>query len=75
MDIRLAGKRDGIDAALQLFSKYGIRCLFASAHQDADVRIRAEAAKPLGWLPKPYTMLELVKTVRAALARLRDESA
>jgi two-component system, response regulator PdtaR len=75
MDIRLAGKRDGIDAALELFSKYRIRCVFASAHQDEDVRLRAEPAEPLGWLRKPYTMHELVKTVQAALARLRDEPA
>ena len=75
MDIRLAGKRDGIDAALELFSKYRIRCVFASAHYDANVRLRAEPAKPVGWLRKPYTMLELVRAVENALARLQDEHA
>jgi hypothetical protein len=32
----------------------GIRCIFATAHHDAHVRARAEAASPLGWLPKPF---------------------
>src|SRR5689334_6274499 len=30
MDIRLAGDRDGIDTALELFRSHGIRCVFAS---------------------------------------------
>ena len=35
MDIRLAGERDGIDAALEIFRTLGIRSLFASAHVDS----------------------------------------
>jgi DNA-binding NarL/FixJ family response regulator len=70
MDIRLAGRRDGIDAALELFREHGIRCIFASAHYDPDTRTRAEPALPLGWLRKPYTMTSLVETVRRALSDL-----
>jgi DNA-binding NarL/FixJ family response regulator len=73
MDIRLMGTRDGIDAALELFREYGIRCIFASAHQDKDARSRAEPARPLAWLPKPYSMAALVETVQAALAKVRDD--
>jgi DNA-binding NarL/FixJ family response regulator len=68
MDIRLAGARDGVDAALDLFREAGIRCVFASAHHDADTRRRAEPAHPLGWVSKPYRPDVLVQTVRAALA-------
>ena len=71
MDIRLAGKRDGVDAALDLFREEGIRCVFATAHQDAETRRRAEPARPLGWLSKPYRPDVLVKAVRAALAQGR----
>jgi CheY-like chemotaxis protein len=46
MDIRLAGDRDGIDAAIELFTDSGLRSLFASAHGDAATRSRAQAAKP-----------------------------
>jgi two-component system, response regulator PdtaR len=71
MDIRLAGKRDGVDAALELFRKQGIRCIFATAYHDPATRGRAEPAAPLAWLPKPYTMLSLVETIRGALAELQ----
>lgn len=67
MDIRLSGKRDGIDLAIELHRDHAIRCLFATAHVDAQARRRAEAAGPLGWLQKPYTMASLVLMVRRAL--------
>jgi len=70
MDIRLAGKRDGIDTALQLSAEQGIRCIFATAHHDEESRRRAAPAGPLGWLHKPYTMSSLVGLVRSALAEL-----
>lgn len=67
MDVRLAGKRDGIEAALELFSKHGIRCIFATAHSDPEIRARAEPAMPLAWLQKPYSMASLVALVRRAV--------
>ncbi len=70
MDIRLAGDRDGIDTALQLFVDQGIRCIFATAHHDEQSRRRAAPAVPLGWLPKPYTMASLVGMVRSAVREL-----
>jgi DNA-binding NarL/FixJ family response regulator len=75
MDVRLAGRRDGIDTALQLFAELGIRCIFATAHHDEHARRRAAPAAPLGWLHKPYTMASLIDFVRSALAELgRTES-
>jgi DNA-binding NarL/FixJ family response regulator len=70
MDIRLAGDRDGIDTALQLFAEQGLRCVFATAHHDEQSQRRAAPAVPLGWLHKPYTMVSLVGMVRSALAEL-----
>jgi two-component system, response regulator PdtaR len=72
MDIRLAGDRDGIDTALELFRLHGVRCIFASAYSDDDTRRRAAPAAPLGWLQKPYTMASLTAMVRAALKELRN---
>jgi DNA-binding NarL/FixJ family response regulator len=71
MDIRLASARDGIDAARQLYQDFAIRCIFATAHDDAHTRGRAEPYAPLGWLPKPYTMASLIAVVAEALAMLR----
>jgi DNA-binding NarL/FixJ family response regulator len=72
MDIRLAGKRDGVDAALELFNTQNIRCIFASAHADQGVVQRAQPAHPLAWLQKPYTVPSLIAAVRAALEELAD---
>jgi DNA-binding NarL/FixJ family response regulator len=66
MDIRLAGHRDGIDAAGELFRELGIRCVFATAHDDQRTRALAEPFAPLGWLAKPYTMASLVAAVQKA---------
>jgi two-component system, response regulator PdtaR len=66
MDIRLAGQRDGIEAAGDLFRELGLRCLFATAHDDQQTRARAEPFAPLGWLAKPYTMASLINMVREA---------
>ncbi|MBV9220823.1 MAG: response regulator [Methylobacteriaceae bacterium] len=75
MDIRLRGPRDGVEAALELFAKHGIRSLFVTAHYDPDTRRRAQPAEPIGWLPKPYSMPLLIAQVRAALAKIRDDEA
>jgi DNA-binding NarL/FixJ family response regulator len=72
MDIRLAGTRDGIDAAIEIYRKHGIRCLFTSAHSDELARSRAEPARPLGWLQKPYTMVRLIDAVNQVLSDLAD---
>jgi two-component system, response regulator PdtaR len=69
MDVRLAGQRDGIDAARDLFYELGLRCVFATAHDDLQTRVRAEPFAPLGWLAKPYTMPSLVKLVREAISK------
>ena len=72
MDIRLAGDRDGIDTALELFHSHSIRCIFASAYSDQEAQRRAAPAAPLGWLQKPYTMASLTAKVRAAVSELRS---
>ena len=73
VDIRLAGDRNGVDTALELFRSHGIRCIFATAHSDREARRRAEPAAPLGWLQKPYTMTSLTDLVRAAIREMRNQ--
>lgn len=71
MDIRLAGRRDGVDAALEMFDACGVRCVFATAHHDAETRARAAKAAPLGWLPKPYQLDSLISMINSAVAQLK----
>jgi DNA-binding NarL/FixJ family response regulator len=67
MDIYLPGKRDGVDAAVEIFQRFGIRSVFASALSDAAVKARAEFAQPLGWLAKSFNDRKLIATVKSAL--------
>jgi two-component system, response regulator PdtaR len=70
MDVRLAEEGDGIHTALEIFRKFGIRCIFATAQYDQHSRERAQPAMPLGWLQKPYSIVSLVSAVRRALREL-----
>lgn len=54
MDIRLAGSRDGIDAAREIRERLDIPSLFVTANADERTRKRAEATAPLGFLHKPF---------------------
>lgn len=63
MDIRLLGPRDGVDAALEIRERFGIGSIFVSAHDDANVRARAAAARPLGWIVKPVSAVELIRSI------------
>jgi CheY-like chemotaxis protein len=60
MDVRLQGTRDGIDAAIEIWQRFGIRSVFASANLDASLRARASAANPLGFVDKPFMSSTLV---------------
>jgi DNA-binding response OmpR family regulator len=72
MDIRLAGGRDGIEAAKEIYQTSGIRCLFATAYTEATMRNRAGPAAPLGWLAKPYAIEGLIAAIRVALNQLEQ---
>jgi DNA-binding NarL/FixJ family response regulator len=72
MDIRLAGRNDGVYAAVELYRRHGVRCIFATAHSDDDVRQRGQAANPIGWIQKPYSMRALVEAVRKGLAEIDE---
>jgi two-component system, response regulator PdtaR len=73
VDIRLAGDRNGVDTALELFRSHGIRCIFASAYSDDEARQRAAPAAPFGWLQKPYTMASLTDMVTKAADEVRTK--
>jgi two-component system, response regulator PdtaR len=70
MDIYLRGPRDGVEAALEIFERSGIRSIYASSASDAKMQARAALSQPLAWLPKPFNDRKLVATVHAALREL-----
>ena len=73
MDVRLAGPRDGIQAATEILDRFGVRSIFISALADPSTRARAERAKPIAWLAKPVADRKLVSTVNAALRDISGE--
>jgi two-component system, response regulator PdtaR len=73
MDILLATKRDGVDAAIEIRRRFGVRSLFTSANQDAQNMARAAPAEPVGWLPKPYAVDRLLATLERSLPLLAPE--
>jgi two-component system, response regulator PdtaR len=55
MDIRLVGPVDGIAAALEIRSRYGIEAIFVTANTDPSTLARAESIRPVAVLQKPLT--------------------
>jgi CheY-like chemotaxis protein len=70
MDIYLPGKRDGIDAAIEILERCGIRSVFTATPADSAAKTRAETARPLAWLPKPFSDKKLLATVELAVANV-----
>jgi two-component system, response regulator PdtaR len=70
MDIRLAGPRDGIDAAEEIYTRFGIRSLFVTANTDPQTRQRATGVNPVGILEKPLSLQRL----RAILEQIADRA-
>jgi len=66
MDIRLA-EGNGIAAAIEIRERTGIRCVFATTHDDKSTRARAKAAHPAGWVGKPYSGHDVAEALAAAL--------
>jgi CheY-like chemotaxis protein len=65
MDVRLIGDRDGIEAAIEIWERFAIRCLFISANLDSAARNKAAAANPFGFLEKPFSPHSLIAAVTA----------
>lgn len=70
MDVRLAGAMDGLEAGRRL-SQAGVAVLFATAQSDPETRARGEAARPAGWLTKPFSAIQLGQAAQAALEARR----
>jgi DNA-binding NarL/FixJ family response regulator len=72
MDIRLASRADGVEAAIVIYERLGIRCIFTSAHADEITRTEARRAQPLAWVDKPYTPEELIAAIHSALEEVES---
>jgi CheY-like chemotaxis protein len=71
VDVGLAGDGgDGIDTAVALRERYGMPALLMTGASFAELGDRLQAARPLGYLTKPYTETEVANALESALAHL-----
>ena len=68
MDIRLAKGSSGIDAACTIRDGLDIPSIFVTAHDDAATIGQAMAARPLGFVTKPYTSREIAAALAEVLS-------
>jgi len=74
MDITIQGPMDGIETAKVLTSRMDVPVVFLTAHADTGTIERAKAAKPYGYLVKPFDERELATTIEMAVYRHRTEA-
>lgn len=68
MDIHLRGPMDGIAAAQAIRAQFDVPSVFLSAFAGDGGLARAEAARPAGYIAKPFTEHDLCSVLAAALA-------
>src|SRR5215470_10652367 len=66
-DVRLAGRRDGIEGALILHKSVGLPVIFVTGRSDAATIARAAEAEPIAFLPKPVPAGQLVAAIETAI--------
>ncbi len=66
IDIRLGGKKDGIDLALYIREHYSIPLIFLTANSDAATVDKAKKAKPNAFIVKPFTQRDLFSAIEIA---------
>ncbi|HQC00637.1 MAG TPA: response regulator [Methanospirillum sp.] len=74
MDIHLAGKIDGIQAADRISCQFHIPVIFLTAYADEQTIARAKEAGPFGYLVKPFRERDLYVTIEMARERSRLEA-
>ena len=67
MDIRIKGKRDGIETALLLRKRFDVPIVYLTAFADEATLERAKVTEPFGYLLKPVRTSELRSAVEIAL--------
>jgi two-component system cell cycle sensor histidine kinase/response regulator CckA len=75
MDIKLKGATDGIDAAHIIQRDLGIPIVFLTSHSDSATLARASAARPSGYVMKPFIERDLRVSIEIALQKRDTERA
>jgi CheY-like chemotaxis protein len=65
MDVRLQGQRDGIEAAAEIRSRFGLPVIFVTANVDPVTHARAMQVGPLALVSKPFTSESLLGALKS----------
>jgi len=68
MDIGLRGDMDGIEAAVQIRTRFGIPSILLTAYSDVKTRERAEAVSLAVFLTKPFEDEDVLNAIQAVLS-------
>ncbi|NWJ95612.1 MAG: response regulator [Chloroflexi bacterium] len=74
MDIRLAGKLDGIEAAEEMRNRFELPVVYLTAHNDKQTIERAKITIPYSYILKPFEERELHVAIEMALYRHQAEA-
>jgi PAS domain S-box-containing protein len=75
MDIRLAGKMDGVQAAAQIHARCDVPVVYLTAHVDEQLLQRAKITEPFGYIVKPAKEWELRSNIEITLYKHAQEQA
>jgi len=67
MDIHLAGRLSGIEAAEQILVRHSVPVIYVTAYADPGLVNRAKLTKPYGYIIKPYDEREIRTRIEIAL--------
>lgn len=67
MDIYLAGKINGIEAARRIRSEFGTPVIYITAYANQEIMAQAKITEPYGYILKPYDERELHSIIEIAL--------
>lgn len=70
MDIMLEGMMTGIEAAQQIFTKFGTPIIYLTAYSDDSTLEEAKFTQPYGYIVKPFEEGELYATLEMAFYRV-----
>jgi len=72
LDIKLEEEKDGIDLAVLLKEKYKTPFIFLTANSDSTTLERAKKVRPLAFLVKPFSQVDLHATIEIAFNNYRS---
>lgn len=73
VDIRLKGKKNGIDVARELSSSHGIPFIFLTSHTNPDMVRESMGTGPVGYVTKPFSYDDLFIAIELAKAKIAPQ--